>query len=280
MNPIRREFRFITCAFPHGAYQSLGANQPDLRAPSVKGQLRWWFDALFQDKATEDLLFGGLKNPMPGSKPGPESSRVIIRVSPLGQPAEGTTSFIPHKGQKGGEKVAILPGSRYQLAITSRRSAIDPKLEEKLLRCVNAWLFLGSAGQRSNRGAGSMAASDAPSTVEAFETLAAELLRGSKLRAALLAESYNSELELRHKAGDFLASAAFGGTSPFGSAKPRKPSPLKLRAVEIGGKLQLLALWDGRFQSDDSLKRGIETMVSHEKELGYLLAPAIPHLCR
>ena len=143
MTPIIREFTFLTAAFPHGAYQSQGANQPDLRAPSIKGQLRWWYDALFHDKTAEDQLFGGLKNPVPGAKPGPESSRVVIRLQELGGPVIAKTGFIPHKGQNGGEKNAILPSTYYRLTITSRREGISPDQEKKLLRTLDAWLLLG-----------------------------------------------------------------------------------------------------------------------------------------
>jgi CRISPR type III-B/RAMP module RAMP protein Cmr1 len=107
MITIAREFFFLTAAFPHGAYQSQGANQPDLRAPSIKGQLRWWYDAIYGDKGSEDILFGGLKNPKIGDKPGPESSRVSVRIEELAKPAISPCTFIPHKGQKGGSKQAI-----------------------------------------------------------------------------------------------------------------------------------------------------------------------------
>jgi hypothetical protein len=126
MIPITREFTFLTAAFPHGAYQSQGANQPDLRAPSIKGQLRWWYDAIFGNKASEDHLFGGLKNAKDGAKPGPESSRIIVRIQELAQGSPVKTHFMPHKGQGGGEKNAIPPGTRYNLSLIPRRSGITP----------------------------------------------------------------------------------------------------------------------------------------------------------
>lgn len=278
MNPIHREFSFITCAFPHGAYQSLGANHPELRPSSVKGQLRWWYDALFYDKSSEDQLFGGLKNPVPGGKPGPESSRVIIRLQEIGSPAIAKAVFIPHKGQNGGEKNAILPGTRYRLSITTRREGISPDQQTKLTRTLDAWLFLGAVGQRANRGAGSLGEAETPDAPASFEAKADGILNGSKLRAAVLPKSYENERELRKEAGDFLADEAFGSFTPFGSAIPRKPSTLKLRAARIGEALHLVAVWDGRHQANDTLRKGIEILKNHPKEIGRQLSFVVERL--
>lgn len=64
MNPITRQFTLLTCGFPHGAYQSQHYNRPDLRSPSVKGQLRWWYDALFSDIIFEHRLFPATSHPV------------------------------------------------------------------------------------------------------------------------------------------------------------------------------------------------------------------------
>jgi hypothetical protein len=278
MNPITREFTFLTAAFPHGAYQSQGANQPDLRAPSVKGQLRWWYDALFSDKAAEDLLFGGLKNRMPTGKPGPESSRVIVRVKELTDVTIAKTQFMPHK-VGGGEKNAISPGTGYRVLISPRRIGITADEKARLERALDAWLLLGAVGQRANRGAGSIVDSKVPRTVADYEAAAALLLRDTRLRAAVLGKVFQTEKELRFTAGDFLASDAFGNLTPFGSAVPRKPSLLKLRAAYLADGLRLVALWDGRHQADNTLRQGIRVLANHPKEIGQLLANASDKLC-
>ena len=279
MQPINREFTFLTSAFPHGAYQSLGANHPELRPPSIKGQLRWWYDALFSDRASEDQLFGGLKNSAPRSKPGPESSRVILRLQELGGPAISKTTFMPHKGQSGGEKNAIPPGTRYRLSIISRRDGITPELETRLKRTLDAWFLLGAVGQRANRGAGSIGCDNAPASSADYEAAASAILAHTRLRAVVLTKAYETERALRFDAGDFLAAEAFGPSTPFGSAFPRKPSLLKLRAARIDGALHLVALWDGRHQADLSLREGIETLKNHPKEIGRLLSSAVARLC-
>jgi len=278
MESITREFTFLTAAFPHGAYQSLAANQPDLRAPSVKGQLRWWYDAIFNNKATEDLLFGGLKNPLQGGKPGPESSRVIVRVQSLNEVNVAKMQFMPHKGGGGGEKNAIRPRTRYRVSLVPRRAGVSPEEYPRLERIVDTWLLLGAIGQRANRGAGSIFSLDAPKTVADYEARTGQLLRDTKLRAAVLGKIYGSEYELRYDAGDFLAAEAFGNPTPFGSAFPRKPSLLKLRAAYLDGGLRLVALWDGRHQADITLRQGIQTLSNHPKVIGQLLTEVADRL--
>ena len=285
MNSITREFSFLTAAFPHGAYQSLGANHPDLRAPSIKGQLRWWYDALFNDKAAEDLLFGGLKNPVQGGRPGPESSRVIVRVQEFSEANISRTQFMPHKGGGGGEKNAINPGAHYRVSLVPRREGITPDDKVRLERVLDAWLLLGAIGQRANRGAGSIVSSDAPKTIADYEVRAAELLKNTKLRAAVLAKAYDqNEKALRSDAGDFLYAQAFQNClAPFGEVdsknRIRKPSLLKLRAAHLDGGLRLVAVWDGRHQADATLRQGIQTLSKHPKEIGRLLLQVSDKLC-
>ena len=280
MEPITREFTFLTAAFPHGAYQSPGANQPDLRAPSVKGQLRWWYDALFNNKAAEDLLFGGLANTIQGGKPGPESSRVIVRVQEMNGVHVAKTQFMPHKGLGGGEKNSINPGTRYRVSLVPRRVGVSPEEYPRIERIFDAWLLIGAIGQRANRGAGSMVGSDAPKTAADYEVQTRQLLKDTKLRAAVLGKTYESEKSLRCDAGDFLAAEAFGNLTPFGSAFPRKPSQLKLRAAYLDGGLRLVALWDGRHQADSTLRQSIQTLSNHPKVIGQLLEEVADRLCQ
>lgn len=282
--PIIRRISLLTSAFPHGAYQSQDINQPDLRAPSVKGQLRWWFDALFQDKVAEDSFFGGLKLPRQGDRPGPQSSRVIVRVQPLQAVETRKARFIPHKvdhrgNYNGGTKSAILPGTRYEMALIPKREGWSPDEAGRLERVLDTWILLGAIGQRANRGAGSIWPSPAPYTPELYMQGVRQLLAGSKLRAALLERRFDREEDLRFMAGDFLADDAFtANITPFGSARPRKPSLLKLRAARFDGSFRLVALWDGRFQSSDTLAKAVDKL-AHSKEIGRLLQEAVPTLC-
>jgi len=299
MTPIRRTFTFLTAAFPHGAYQSQGFNRPDLRGPSVKGQLRWWYDALFGGsdagrRSDEDKLFGGLKNPKPGDKPGPEASRTVVRVRCLS--AEGNflrTYILPHKPEPRdrGPKNAIAPGTSYELSLIPRREGWTEHERGQLEHILDSWLLLGAVGQRANRAAGSLWPEGSPTSVTLYESRASELLTKSKLRCAVLPGSYGrDERKVRFVAGDFIDGPTMSVQRgprhsevvepwwPFGSADPRKPSSLKLRAALLDNELRLVAVWDGRCATNENLRRGIEELAK-QKEIGRLLKHAIATLC-
>jgi CRISPR type III-B/RAMP module RAMP protein Cmr1 len=276
MQQIHRSLRFLTSAFPHGAYQSGEQNRPELRAPSVKGQLRWWFGALFNDEQEENRLFGGIQKEL-------TSSRVVVRVSELSPVRTTPSAFMPHKGHQGGRKNAIVAGTSFDIRLIVRRGEVSPEQFNKLEKTMDAWLLFGSVGQRANRAAGSVWPENAPQNKEAYQTLANQLLGRTKLRCAVLEEHFSGdEAKLRDVAGDFLADQAFDGCDrPFGSAKPRKPSLLRLKAASFEGKLHLVALWDGRFQqSAHNLRKGIRILADQRKEIGRRLSAVQESLCR
>jgi CRISPR type III-B/RAMP module RAMP protein Cmr1 len=293
MNPITRRFTFLTSAFPHGAYQSQRFNVPELRGPSVKGQLRWWYDALFGDVKSEQRLFGYVSskdNSRLGLE-GNQSSRIMVRVNcPDAQPKTTETDFMPHKSRDGGKKNAIVAGTRYELTLLPRREGLKPQEQQRLERVLDAWLLLGAVGQRANRGAGSPCPENAPTTSEAYLSRANALVDGSKLRCAFLGNTYLTEHELRREAGDFIdgptTRISRGAREvdvtqpwwPFGAAEDRKPSPLKLRAVRVDDHLRLLAIWDGRHHTPDNLRQGVEQL-ARQKEIGRFLLAVLPNLC-
>lgn len=283
MTTIHRKFSFLTAAFPHGAYQSQNINQPDLRAPSVKGQLRWWYDALFGDIRLEHGLFGHVscrENTQLGIL-GNKAARVVVRVASLNRSIRPGVQFMPHKGSKGGTKNSIAAGASFEVHLIPRREGVNDGEITRLTRVLDAWLLLGAVGQRANRGAGSLWPEGAPQSVAEYIERTRLLLQGSKLQVAVLNGDFgDNETEVRNIAGNFLADAAFANCqTPFGSARPRKPSPLKLRAARLDGKLRLVALWDGRGQPPDTLKRGVERMSQEQdKRIGSLLLAALPEL--
>ncbi|MEX2578860.1 MAG: RAMP superfamily CRISPR-associated protein [Verrucomicrobiales bacterium] len=281
MTPITRTFHFITPAFPHGAYQGQGHNVPELRGPTVRGQLRWWFAALFgQDRngrpgAEETAIFGGVGG-------GPSASRFTVRPVPVTTASPDQREILPHKPNSNhrGPKAAFLPGTEFRVDLLSRREGLSEDPSAKLARALDAWLLLGGVGQRANRAAGSLWPENAPGTEADYAARCRELLNGSPIRFAVLDRDFgNDEGELRIVAGDILDGRAFGGcNTPFGSARPRKPSPLKLRAAWLDGSLRLVAVWDGRQQRSDDLRQGVAILAGDNKPLGHLLEPALPQL--
>ena len=271
MAQITRIFSLVTCGFPHGAYQSQNHNKPELRVPSIRGHLRWWYDALFSvgnnpGSRSSDTLFGNIGNHA-------QASKLIVRVEAIDEKNHVNQAFIPHKGARGGQKNAIAPGSSYQLTIIPRRGGITEGEQQKLERSIDAWLLLGAIGQRANRAAGSVWPSkNAPEAADDYTSRCKELLVDSKLSFAVLSGTFDDELAVRRVAGDFLADKAFQHCGkPFGSARPRKPSNLKLKAVNLDGALRLVAVWDSRSQRTDDLNQGIG-ILAQTKEIGQRLA--------
>ena len=274
---ITRTFSLVTCGFPHGAYQSQKHNKPEFRVPSIRGHLRWWYDALFPShiggakSRPSDAVFGNIGKEAVAGK-------IIVRVEVLNEAISSKQPFIPHKGHKGGEKNAIAPGSSYKLSITTRRGGITADEEKKLTRAIDAWILLGAIGQRANRAGGSLMPENPPASVEDFHKQADSLLEGTKIKVAILDEVFDTEYNIRDNAGDFLADGAFiRDQTPFGSAKPRKPSLLKLKGVTIASEFRMLALWDGRFQHASTLSSAVNKL-AESKDIGYFLQPALPRL--
>jgi hypothetical protein len=279
MAPLIYQFSLLSATFAHGAYQTQNFNRPELRAPSVKGMIRWWHEALGFPAADARILFGQVSDRRAGID-GNLASRVNIRISPMAVVATGRTDFMPHKGSRGGSKAALLPNTCYQLVLSGRRESLPPHLWNQLRQATEAWLLLGAIGQRGNRAAGSVLWDEAPTSSKDFELAASQLLADSRLSFAVLAEEFDGrEADARRVAGDFLAADAFNGLAPFGAVRPeRKPSPLKLKCVRLDGSLRLLAVWDGRKDSRDGLRRGVRTLVNARKPIGELLEQVLPQL--
>lgn len=278
MDSLTYRFSVLSETFAHGAYQTQNFNHPELRAPSVKGMIRWWHEALGFTPNDARTIFGQVSDRRNGIE-GNSASRVAIRVRPGAETQTGRADFMPHKGHRGGSKSAIRPGSAFELTLISRREQLPSALGEQLQRATKAWLLLGAIGQRGNRAAGSVQWDQTPQSRKEFEIVTSQVLGNAQVRFAVLGENFqNREAEARHVAGDFLAAEAFRGESPFGSARPRKPSPLKLKCVELDGALRLLAVWDRRGESPDSLKRGVQTLVNANKRIGQLLEDVLPQL--
>ena len=136
----QRQIEFLTPTFSRGAYQ----DTPEIRAPSIRGMVRWWYRALHGPPAhvgghhrgwetvwrEEKELFGGVGG-------GATASRLVFRVLEItGHPAEHTT--LPHKPSAGqrSPQAAFDPGGTFTLQVTSRLrplSAMDMRKVENAL---------------------------------------------------------------------------------------------------------------------------------------------------
>ena len=286
MEILTYNFELLSDTFAHGAYQTQDFNRPELRAPSVKGMIRWWHEALGFQAADARSIFGSVASRNENTTN--MASVVSVRIIPRSEVITNNMEFMPHKGRSGGSKQAIQPNTRYQLQLTPRRGGLSITHNAQLKRATEAWLLLGSIGQRSNRAAGSILWDQCPSSQMNFEITASEILGNSRISFAVLDRTFSNDIEARNIAGDFLSEEAFQGTAPFGSAGgfnrrtnqriERKPSPLKLKCVCFENEIRLMAIWDHRKESARNLETGIGQLVKADKTIGHLLEAALPRL--
>lgn len=170
----QRDIEVLTPLFNRGAYQ----DTPEIRVPSIRGMVRWWFRQLeYQNlseneaqrrqqlaaiRDTEKSVFGGVHN-------GAKASQLVFRVSDVrarAAPAPGLPT-LPHKqGGQASPQAAFQPGARFRLEVFSRFGPLDPQLQRKVENALEVWLLLGALGLRANRGGGNVWPADgtAPET--------------------------------------------------------------------------------------------------------------------
>jgi len=157
MNTVRFECEVVTPMFMAGADQEYA----ELRAPSIKGLIRWWFRAMMGGvlgdnvpdlHKLESKVFGNIDSRSP-------ISVRITNVNP-NPPRVSSQPRLPHKTENAQKawRNAIGPSQafRVDLSLTNRASA-----DSKLLLDVAGYslllaLTLGGFGNRSRRGFGSV----------------------------------------------------------------------------------------------------------------------------
>lgn len=213
---ITKELTFITSALLAGADQ----NAPEIRAPSIRGALRWWFRVLAGDRDVrkeEEELFGGVHG-----ADRPVASAISVRVEdaaiknnqkavPL--PPNTPMGYIGYFAQVSGNKQGVYrteaghyigEGSTFTLKIRAVRP-VRPELWARLEEAVKAFVWVGALGLRATRGFGRLAEPGHLPTAQAFRDWAKALRAsgiffyegqpGSLPPQALLADQLKS---LRH----------------------------------------------------------------------------------
>ena len=174
MEPITFYCKTITPMFLSGA----DGQTPELRPPSIKGALRFWWRAMNghlgledtkdrQDNKTvvikaglhsqEAAIFGGA-----GGDSGGQRSSFSIQVNELNR-VSNTFPLVPHKGM---QQSAIAPGTtfevilrvpeKYSVQIQERNKAVEIFNQEKLIALFQLTCLLGGMGKRVRRGMGSV----------------------------------------------------------------------------------------------------------------------------
>lgn len=245
----------ITPCFCAGADQS----KAEIRAASIRGQLRWWFRLIDHDPANEATIFGSLAG-------GDDCAAAALAVRVVGFKPSGlwrvpeinqnnpenyvwhyaSVSGTTQKGKKGPRwkpQGAIAPQSTFSLQLLWRRK-LTPELQARFDLALKSFLTLGTLGLRSTRGLGALHCakfSDARIVEEALAKL------GFTLRWREKSEGFPSyESALRDYASwlryDFRKQFKADRSSPLGTSTPRQSSALRFRCFKrTDGKFGWLA---------------------------------------
>lgn len=248
---ISLRLTFITPLFSKGTYD----DRPEIRPPSIRGQLHWWFRALGGSYADEKAIFGGVHGD-------PVASRVVVRVANI-RGSTGEIPTLPHKyGNRASPKPCYLPGTAFDLHLSQRLGGLDARLEQAFRRTVEAWLLAGTLGLRATRAGGSFAWQPItpdtpvmPADASAWSDRCAAVLAGASLRWAILPQTYRTAEDARRDVSDTLG----GKDDPMGESDlarlhhplgkvfgGRKTSPLRFRIIRPDSSYCIAAVWDGR----------------------------------
>ncbi|MFQ3534773.1 MAG: type III-B CRISPR module RAMP protein Cmr1 [Aggregatilineales bacterium] len=231
----------------------------EIRAASVRGQLRYWLRAIIGTKTTnleelwkeESAIFGTTEL----------GSKVAVRVYPM-RPDEGhieKSPLLPHKRdqRERSPAPAIQPGWGVTLELVTRHGDIP----ERALQALHIWALLGGLGKRSRRmyGAFLLSRSNAPSydSPEALMNAIKKALQDANCNVNTSPEVPRfPTLHPKHawiivgKRGyedyeeaiislfsDLLRNDKFRPKQDsFGSARPRRSSPLIAQLRKIGDR--------------------------------------------
>ncbi len=227
------EIELLAPTFCRGAYQ----DTPEIREPSIRGMVRWWFRKLGGTPDQEKSVFGGLKRFGQKTKGDVMASRVMFRADLLmGEKSKADT--LPHKkGMQASPQMAFKEGGRFRLVVLSRLGGLSPELEKRLVQAIDVWILLGSLGLRANRAGGSLWPAGNSAPADAGELRSRLDTCGCHWPVYLAGPANGGQLGvLRAMATDTLN----GMPGIFGSAKPRQASRLKIKLVRLEKKLRLL----------------------------------------
>ena len=238
---------FITPAFLCGAEQ----NRAELRVPSIRGELRWWFRVLGTNLFDEREVFGGIR------KTSPIASRVVIRTRDIKAKHEDLPRYAPMSdfgylyyfasvsGKREGinriaKEAFFSPGTRFVMEVFDRTENPLPDKDQKLLMlALQCFIRLGTLGLRSTRGCGAFCEPDNLLSKDEFEKWI-ESLPSSVYIKAIDNPTANWKL-CQEKLASYLRSFRrdnnLSGQSPsalgFSKGSERESSALRLRPVKI-----------------------------------------------
>ncbi|GIL09186.1 MAG: hypothetical protein BroJett033_6970 [Chloroflexota bacterium] len=139
----------VSPTFMYGAYQRGSDAQPEMRAQSVRGQLRYWLRAIAGAQTTELKAVWERESAVFGSTG--VGSTVSVRVYPRQEVQTDSEAMLPHREFSGGNVSrarVITGGQRFSLQFVTRPGVAIP---DDALNALKVWSLIGGIGKRSRR---------------------------------------------------------------------------------------------------------------------------------
>lgn len=253
--------QFITPCFCAGADQT----KAEIRAPSLRGQLRWWFRVLGATPEQEKRVFGGVHG-------GASASAVVLRVSdvrPVSNPDDLRTlasqntgiGYIFHFAHVSGKErgargdgprwqsgAFFSPGTSFRLSCTLR-APLPRECEARLQQAWDAFLLFGTLGLRGTRGCGAWVAEHNAALSAEDVARAVTGLDGFVGTCGAVERDWRAVMEALGTAlRSFRQQHGLSGKteSAVGSSAPRHASALHLRPVQVREGILPVALYTDR----------------------------------
>lgn len=185
MATIEFTLTVVSPTFMYGAYQRGGDVQPEMRAQSVRGQLRYWLRAIIGAQDTNLKAMWDRESAVFGSTG--MGSAVSVRVYPRQGIQTGNEPMLPHREFGGGNvsrALAITANQRFSLQLVTR-PGVD--LPADALNALKVWSLIGGTGKRSRRMFGAVRLSSKDEAWYATPQTVDELiaLTGTTLKAVI-----------------------------------------------------------------------------------------------
>jgi CRISPR-associated protein Cmr1 len=264
---IREEYEveFITPCFCAGADQS----KAEVRAPSIRGQLRWWFRVLGGSYEQEKRVFGGVHDRAECKEKGAMKSQVTIRVSGVqnGPGAEIPFSMNPNtegayiwyyasvsgdkkrwwqNGRRGDQNPEghLAVGTKFILSV-HLDEGIRPADFRQFKTALECFLRFGGLGMRLTRGMGAVFCPKFSGDFEVNKKVSEELLHSAGFDVYWHAPEHSSWvdgiIQAEQELKGLRSECSSNSPSRLGSSKPRQTSAVYFRVVKLGaGVFRLL----------------------------------------
>jgi len=250
MNRESYHIELISPCFCAGADQS----KAEIRAPSIRGQLRWWFRVLGGTPRDESVIFGTVAGDEDCA-----SSALIVRIAdfrsgPVWKPPTinqyTPENYVWHYASVSGKAPAAATGPRWKStgAVSPQstftlhlvwRKTVTPAQKSLFNQSLQAFLVLGALGLRATRGLGAFVCKEARSIEEQQPGLEKVGIVFRRRTAPDTFSTYESTLRdysswFRYELRDSRKGKKHDCPSPLGGTTPeRQASAIRFRPIKL-----------------------------------------------